>query len=165
MKKLTLVRHAKSDWSEENIEDHDRELSAKWYRQIKEIWKILKKLKLEFDYVLCSTATRTILTYEWLMDECDCLKKVPAIFAREIYDYSSWNTEKIIEIIEKIEDKIESLVIIGHNNLLDELVEAFTPVRGLHLSSLSVVEIDFKINSWEKVKEWWNIRLFVSPKK
>lgn len=165
MKKLTLIRHAKSDWSEEWLEDHERWLAPRGYRQIKEMWKLLKKLKPEFDYVLCSPAVRTVLTYEWLSEECDCFKKVPTIFAQEIYDYAEWNTEKMIELIENIEDKIESLVIIWHNDLLDELVEAFTPVRWLHIATLTIVEMNFNIKSWEDIKTWWEVKMFFKPTK
>ena len=165
MKKLTLIRNAKSDLRDTSLEDFERSLSSKWEKQLKQVWKILKKLNLKFDYIICSTSKRAVLTYEWLMKEYDKMKKIPTIFAHEIYDFHEWWTKEIIDIIKKLEDNIDSFVIIWHNPLFEELVKKLTTVSGFSIPTLWIVQIHFKIDSWEDILEKGEIKLFISPMK
>ena len=57
MKRLYLVRHAKSDWSSIGLADFDRPLNKRGRRDAKSMGKYLKRVwQGEPDYVLCSTA-------------------------------------------------------------------------------------------------------------
>lgn len=165
MKKLILIRHAKSAWKKENISDFERELSERGYKQAKEMWKILKRLKFKTDYIICSTAVRTWLTLECLSKEYEKLKQIPTIFAQEIYDFHIWWTEKVIEVIKQINDEINSLTIIWHNSLFDELIERLTEVSWLHIPTLWIVKIVFEIDCWEEIEKKWVIKMFISPAK
>lgn len=165
MKKLILIRHAKADKTDPSIVDHDRWLTPRWERQIKDMWKKLKKLELEIDYIISSTATRAVLTYEWLSKTCDYLKDLPIIFANEIYDFRiSW-TDKIINIIERVEDSISNIAIIGHNPVFDDLLTELTGVKWLHIPTLWVALIEFEIKSWEDIRKKWDIKIFLAPEK
>lgn len=165
MKKITLIRHAKSDWSKPELNDFDRWLGPRGIRQLKEMWGLLKKLKPEFDQIICSPSLRTTLTFEWLAEEYKELKNMSFVFMQEIYDYAEWYTEDMIEIIENIDENINSLAIIWHNNLFNELVENFTSVVWLHIPTLTVVEIIFNIESWKNIR--WNgiIKMYFKPHK
>lgn len=58
MKRLILVRHAKSDWSME-LDDHARPLNKRGLRSAKALGEWLRSKGYLPDEVLCSTATRT----------------------------------------------------------------------------------------------------------
>ena len=58
MKRLILVRHAKSDWSEAGLPDRDRKLNARGRDAADRIGRWLAADKLVPDQVLCSSAAR-----------------------------------------------------------------------------------------------------------
>ena len=62
MKKLILVRHAKSDWPE-NTDDFDRPLSEKGEKNAEKMAKFLKENKIEIDKFYSSPARGAVLTW------------------------------------------------------------------------------------------------------
>ena len=164
MKTLTLIRHAKSDWSVEWQSDFDRWLAERWEKQIKEMWKKMKKLELDFDLIICSNAKRTILTLEWLTKIHKDLKKVSTIYMNEIYALCETNGDGVIEIIKKQNKKVKSLAIVWHNLLFDKLVKRFTNTA-LSVPTLWIVEIIFEIDSWEEITKEWKMTMFLAPEK
>lgn len=63
MKILTLIRHAKSDWSLPYQHDAERGLSSRGRKQIKNLRKFFEKNPLDAQKIICSTALRAKLTY------------------------------------------------------------------------------------------------------
>ncbi len=63
---LVLMRHAKSDWSEAGLSDHDRPLNARGKRDAPEMAKWMHNHLGIPDLILASTATRVAETVELL---------------------------------------------------------------------------------------------------
>lgn len=59
MKRLILMRHAKSDWSDLALSDHERKLNARGRQSAVALGDWLSRLPLHPDHVLCSDAART----------------------------------------------------------------------------------------------------------
>ncbi|MFB9149952.1 SixA phosphatase family protein [Roseovarius ramblicola] len=59
MKRLILMRHAKSDWNNPALPDHDRPLNKRGRRAATALGAWLRAHDLAPDEILCSTATRT----------------------------------------------------------------------------------------------------------
>ena len=59
MKRLILMRHAKSDWSSGATSDHDRPLNARGRRSAAALGEFLRENDFLPDQVLCSSAERT----------------------------------------------------------------------------------------------------------
>jgi phosphohistidine phosphatase len=58
MKKLLLMRHAKSSWDDSNVPDHERPLKKKGKKDAERMGKMLKSKELEPDLIMSSTALR-----------------------------------------------------------------------------------------------------------
>ncbi|WP_375691612.1 histidine phosphatase family protein [Pseudooceanicola sp. LIPI14-2-Ac024] len=58
-RRLILIRHAKSSWSDPLLDDHDRPLNPRGGRSADAIGDWLRKNAYIPDQILCSTATRT----------------------------------------------------------------------------------------------------------
>jgi phosphohistidine phosphatase SixA len=58
MKRLYLLRHAKSSWKDATLGDHDRPLAGRGRRASKVIARRLRDRGIEPEVVLCSTARR-----------------------------------------------------------------------------------------------------------
>ncbi|MEL6875021.1 MAG: histidine phosphatase family protein, partial [Pseudomonadota bacterium] len=70
MKKLYLLRHAKSSWDDQVTRDFDRPLNEKGKRAAATIGTYVKREKLTFDLVLASPAVRVIETLENFEEAC-----------------------------------------------------------------------------------------------
>lgn len=68
---LILCRHAKSDWGDETLSDHQRPLNARGRAAAPLIGRALAQRGLIPDQVLCSTATRTQQTWALIAEELD----------------------------------------------------------------------------------------------
>lgn len=71
MKRLVLMRHAKSSWSNPVDGDHARPLNARGQRSAKALGDWLRAESVAIDQALVSTATRTRETFEALGLTCD----------------------------------------------------------------------------------------------
>lgn len=58
MKTLILMRHAKSDWSDESQDDHDRPLNARGAADASRLAEYLQSQGVMPGHILCSTALR-----------------------------------------------------------------------------------------------------------
>lgn len=63
MKRLILMRHAKSDWSGGQSNDHDRPLNARGRAASADLGEWLRRNTIIPDQVLCSSAMRTSETF------------------------------------------------------------------------------------------------------
>jgi len=66
---LSLLRHAKSDWSEDGLDDFDRPLAPRGLKAAPSIGKALNKRGPRVEKVLCSPAMRTRETLALLLTE------------------------------------------------------------------------------------------------
>jgi len=58
MKRIYLLRHAKSSWKDTSLPDHDRPLTGRGRRTAKAIARHVRENDIEPELVLCSTARR-----------------------------------------------------------------------------------------------------------
>ncbi len=64
MKRLYLLRYAKSSWKDTSLPDHDRPLAGRGRRAAKAIAGHLREHGIEPELVLCSTARRARQTLD-----------------------------------------------------------------------------------------------------
>jgi len=79
MKRLVLMRHAKSSWDDPLMEDHDRVLNGRGRVSARVLGDWLRARKYVPDQVLSSSAARTRETFSRLGFVCD------AEFTRKLY--------------------------------------------------------------------------------
>merc|ERR1711964_256129 len=81
MKRLILMRHAKSDWSSAGTSDHDRFLNDRGRQNAVSLGQWLAQRSLIPDAALCSTATRARQT----LDLLDLPPYTSVTFHRNLY--------------------------------------------------------------------------------
>ncbi len=102
MKHLSLVRHGKASQFSPGLSDHSRPLIEVGVARI-------QRLRLQmpaFDYVLSSSATRTMQTAEILA------RDIPLESSDLLYHA---DPEDIWDEIERLADEVEHLVVVGHS--------------------------------------------------
>src|SRR5881227_1774110 len=85
MKQLYLLRHAKSNWDDPDIDDFDRTLNKRGRRAAKAMATYFREAGLAPSMVLCSPAKRTRETLKYLQPS---LGAAPILFDRRIYEAS-----------------------------------------------------------------------------
>lgn len=121
MRRLMLLRHAKSDWSRTGQRDHDRDLSTRGQAAAPRIGAYLAERALIPDCVLVSTARRTRET--WKLVAAALPARVKAIFDERIYEAQPGH---ILDAIRDIPASCQCLLVIGHNPGLQELALKLT---------------------------------------
>lgn len=147
MKTLLILRHAKSSWKEEGIDDHERSLNKRGKRDAPRIGKLLREKDLVPDLILTSSAERARKTTELVAQESSYEGDI--IVDRNLY---AAYPETIFEVLNKVENHFERIMIVGHNPGLEELLEVLTgEVEPLPTGALA--EVSFGIERWSELDE------------
>lgn len=115
MKRLYLLRHAKSSWDDPALADHERPLAKRGRRASKVIAKHLDGQRVEPALVLCSPARRTRETLERI---ASALGQPEVRFEPELYGASS---SELVERLREVPDEVDSVMVIGHNPAVQDL--------------------------------------------
>ena len=109
MKRLLLLRHAKAAQGSHHG-DHARALAPRGRRDAPAMGDAMQAHGLIPDQVLCSTAARTLETWELLAPR---LKTAPPVALKDGLYLASWNA--ILKAVREADDAAKTLLIIGHN--------------------------------------------------
>ncbi len=104
-----LLRHAKSDWSDQTLPDHGRPLAPRGRRDAKRIAKHLRRRGIEPALVLCSSAERARETLELVWP---ALGATPAQIGDELYAASG---DELLKRLRLLPEESASVLLIGHN--------------------------------------------------
>jgi phosphohistidine phosphatase len=116
MKRLYLLRHAKSSWEDRGLEDHDRPLSPRGRRTTKLVAKYLGRERIAPALVLCSPARRTRETLDGIVAALG--DDVSVRVEPELYGASD---RVLLERLRAIPDAVPSAMLIGHNPAIQAL--------------------------------------------
>lgn len=83
MLELLLLRHAKSDWGDPDLADHDRDLAPRGLKAAPRMGRLLRRRGLVPDLVLCSTALRARRT--WDLASAELASPPPVRHLRSLY--------------------------------------------------------------------------------
>lgn len=109
MKRILLLRHAKSDWKDYTLADFDRPLSPRGRKAAPRVAAWIRDHGLVPDRVLCSAARRTSETWERMAPE---LGAVPVLHRRALYHAS---TQAILKQLVRQDDEANTIAVVGHN--------------------------------------------------
>jgi len=117
-RRIVIVRHAKSSWDDPTVADHDRPLAPRGRKALHGLRDHLESLALRPELVLCSSSRRTCETLDGIHS---ALGRHPHI---EIDDglYAA-DAEHLLARLRHLDDDVTTLVIIGHNPGVADLVD------------------------------------------
>lgn len=161
MKKVTLIRHAKSSWKDASLADIDRPLNRRGKGDAKEMGIHLKNINLVPELVYCSPAKRARHTARLLLTRLLGETELIRIH-EEIYFKGS---DEIIELIKSSNDQYESLFVFGH---MPDMASVLNDLSGLfeyEFPTCCVASIVFDVNKWQDIeKGTGKNEYFVYPK-
>lgn len=119
MRKIVLLRHAKSSWDDYGLRDHDRPLGPRGWRDMPEMTKRLKARAIFPDLILSSTALRAKQTAQLVIEGLQLSPKV-LIMNESLYHASA---EAILNQIRNQSNSVNVLFVVGHNPGFNDLIE------------------------------------------
>ncbi|GEM_PF-24876 len=145
MKTLLVMRHAKSSWEDADISDHDRPLNKRGKKDAPMMGKLLKKQGILPDLIISSTAKRARDTVELFSEEC-------GYHADVIWDESLYAAEPVayIDALRHAPDEAGTVMVVGHNPGLEELVAMLTD-EWARLPTAAMVEVSLDIPAWSEL--------------
>jgi phosphohistidine phosphatase len=154
MKRLILMRHAKSDWSQGGLSDFERPLNKRGVKDSSKVGKwMADQLELP-DVILCSSARRTRQTMQLLLLGMMSSDLDPQ--SVEQYNFESMylaSTSTLKQLIHLHINQHESIMLIGHNPGMEGLLLHYCPNAPLTRSgklmttaNIAVIEFDDLLN-------------------
>ena len=136
MQTLIVLRHAKSDWSG-NERDHDRPLAKRGRRQAPEAGRWLASHAGPIDLAVVSTAARAQQT--WALAAAELEVAPPVRSDEQVYAVSGRELESLLD---ELPDDLATVVLVGHNPGVEELVHRLTGEWvPLPTSAIAVVDL------------------------
>jgi len=148
VKRLLILRHAKSSWADDLLGDADRPLAPRGERDAPKMGRRIKKHFGALDSILSSSAKRASDTARLVALELgippDTIRHEPALYLAA--------PSGILDVLRGQPPPVETLMIVGHNPGLTELVNALLPSLMLdNLPTAGIVGVDLGIESWDEL--------------
>jgi phosphohistidine phosphatase len=144
MKKLWIVRHAKSSWSDFGLADHDRPLNERGKRDAPFMGKLIDDQYPVPTHLLTSTAKRARAT-------CKAFRKAMGIdkeFVTRFEQLYHASMGDCLRVIHSIDDDIEIAAIFGHNPTFTYLIEELTGAGPDNLPTCGCALISSDTEHW-----------------
>ena len=142
MKTLLILRHGKSDWSYPALADHDRPLNQRGKRDVPRMGRLLRHEQLTPDLIISSTAKRARKSASLAAEACGYDGEIQ--LAKTLY---LAGPEAYLEILHLLPDKCRSVMVVGHNPGLEELLETLTG-EAETLSTAALAQVSLPVTHW-----------------
>lgn len=149
MKRLAILRHAKSSWGDPDLDDFNRPLNERGWKAARRLGRELNQRGMTFDLVLSSTSARTRETIDGVQQHYAL--KAPIAFEKRLYGASA---ETLLAMVRGLGEAVTAPLIVGHNPGLERLIAELTRDDGKGLrrkvagkfptSALAVIELPAK---------------------
>jgi phosphohistidine phosphatase len=154
MRRLMLLRHAKSDWSAPGARDRDRPLSPRGREAAPKMGAYMVRHALVPDLIVASPATRVRETLDQLLP---AFKEPPKIRHDDrLYETGS---DALLDVIKETPKAVHSLLLVGHNPALAELASLLMAAGDVEarqrliekFPTAALAVIDFPVDDWGKL--------------
>ena len=150
MKRLTLVRHSKSDWSLPGQQDWDRALNKRGQRDAPEMARRLRARKLKPDVILSSPAVRALATATIMAREL----KVAASIVRQDERLYLAGPADMLTVIRDLGGSARHLMVFGHNPGITDFANRLSAGDRIdNMPTSAVFTATFAIQDWSEL-DW-----------
>lgn len=147
MKKLIIVRHAKSSW-DKHVDDKDRNLQTNGIHRAMAMAKKLKeKLDFEPEYWASSPANRALHTAVIFAREFEREEHLKIV--KSLYTFSA---HSLYNSIQNFSNVLETAIIFGHNEAILDLVNHLSHSDLEDFKTASVALMSFEQNRWSDIE-------------
>jgi phosphohistidine phosphatase len=142
VKRLLILRHAKSSWSDSSLDDWQRPLNDRGERDAPRVGDLIKRQSLVPDLIITSDAERARTTAQAVARRAGYAREM--IFEPALYHAGP---EDVISVINGVANDVNTVLIVGHNPGLENLVQQLTG-EDVTLPTAALVHISLPIDRW-----------------
>jgi phosphohistidine phosphatase len=147
MKTLLIMRHAKSSWDNVYLADHERPLNGRGKNDAKRMGLLLRQEALLPDLIISSSAKRALSTAERVVLASEYPDEV--IVTRQFYHA---DPEDYRLVLQKLDDAIGTVLIVGHNPGMAELLSDLCGVDD-QFTTANIAHVELLLDSWKEFDE------------
>ncbi len=149
MKRLTLIRHGKSDWHSETERDFERPLNRRGEKAAPLMGQRLTARGCCPDKIISSSAKRALQTAKRIAKEID-YPESQIEYCAEIYEAY---LKTLIDLLHNLSEQDTVVILIGHNPGFSELGQWLSPETPECLPTCGLLELELDIDTWAEAHE------------
>lgn len=165
MKRLSLLRHAKSSWNDPKLADHDRPLNGRGKRTAPLIAEQFAAHECgKPDRIVSSSAVRALVTANHLATAlAERAWHSPVERRAELYMATP---QRHLALVRGLDDALRHVVLVGHNPGLEDFAQLLEQgARVEHLPTAAIAVLEFQVESWSAIaKRTGRCVLYCTPK-
>ena len=162
MKRIYLIRHARSNYADSDVADFDRSLNERGEQDAWQMGRRLKKQKARADLIISSPARRALATAFIIAREID-FPAEKIVLQNSLY---SSGLHAILNVIRYLDNSVHEVMLFGHNPDITSLANYLSKHPVANIPTCGVICVDFEINSWKEITEQQGIfKFFDFPEK
>jgi phosphohistidine phosphatase len=144
MKTLTLVRHAKSSWSDTHLSDGDRPLNKRGKRDAPVMGKRMVEHDIRPSLIISSPAKRAWSTAKLVAAEIS----YPIEFLQREDSLYHASIDEILGVIVAQDNRFNNMMIVGHNPGMTDFANFLSPGLTNNLPTAGVVSLQIDQDDW-----------------
>ena len=157
MKRLVLIRHAKSSWKNPGLRNFDRPLNKRGNENAPEMGRRLAQRSLLPDLFISSPARRAIETAQAIAEAIGfSVEKI--ISNSKVYEA---RVPELLGVLGEIDVSYKTVFLVGHNPSLTDFINSICNYSLDNLPSGGMFCADFRILSWREIDQQKGRFIFV----
>lgn len=149
MKRLYVIRHAKSSWSDPALGDFERPLNKRGKRDAPFMGARLKEDGAKPDMIVSSPARRAVKTARAIAKALGFpagkIVEEMAVYEASLYD--------LLAVVRKIPDTCGEVIMVGHNPGFSDLAGYLVSDSNVYMPTCAVLCVDLDVDSWARVTD------------
>lgn len=146
MKKLLLLRHAKSSWADDQLDDHERPLNARGERDSFTMARYIADADEGLDVIFTSTATRA-LEFAHVISEFTDVTLVPEL------SFYTFDEDELMEIIRSLPDDANRVAVVAHNSAIHQVANRLSENELDTFPTAAVASFECHVEQWREINE------------
>ncbi|MBL63452.1 MAG: histidine phosphatase family protein [Opitutae bacterium] len=147
-KKLVLIRHAKSSWGDASLDDFDRPLNPRGFRDAPDMGQRLAEKHQVPDHFAASPAARAWATAEIIAQAWN-FPVTSLQVVKEAYEASS---STLIELVRHFPAEAHSAALTAHNPGITRTINLLAGIRIFNVPTCGVAVLQFPVDRWTSIE-------------
>ncbi len=145
LKRLFILRHAKSSWANNDLSDFERPLNERGLRTAPFMGELIAKRGFLPEIIVSSPAERAVKTAHLIKDSSGFC--IPLILDDRIYEASP---QTLKQIVIGLPNELESAMLVGHNPGIEGFIRNISG-RNEPMPTASLAVLDIDTHFWSEV--------------
>ena len=158
MRKLLLIRHAKSSRKFSEPDDHERPLNKRGEQDVLTMARHLADKDEALDVIFSSTATRAL-------DYAQSISEFTHVDLNPDLTFYTFDVDQLLEILRHLPNSANNVAVVAHNPAITQAVNRLSNSEIRNVPTAAIVCLACDVEEWMDLAEaTCELEYFVSPK-